>query len=493
MVSLVQVATVFPMFLLALPAGALADIIDRRRLLLGAQIWMLIVAALLGALTLTNITTAWTLISLTFLLGIGAALNGPAWQAIVLDVVPRSDLSAAVSLNSAGFNAARAIGPTIGGIVIAAAGPGAVFLLNAVSFVGVIVVLFRWRRTGAAGTLPAERVVEAMRTGVRYVRHAPVLRAVLIRSVAFVVFASGFWPLLPLIARFELGGGPTTYGILLSFFGAGSVAGAAILPRLRQRISVNALVAVDTLLFSAFNFALAFSRNLVVLCATMGVGGAAWLTLLSNFNASTQGAVPLWVRGRAMSLYLLVFFGSLAGGNALWGTVAKHTSIRTALVAAGVGLIIGLVVTRRCRLPVVEELDTAPAEDWPTPTVVGDFDPENGPVVVMVEYKIAPANAKEFRQSMREVRMIRRRDGAIRWGLTRDTTDPSRYVEFYVTESWIEHLRLHQRLTVADRAIFERARAYHIGAERPKVSHFVYAYDLDKEGGKGAGMMKDER
>ncbi|MBI5115037.1 MFS transporter [Candidatus Poribacteria bacterium] len=492
MVSLVQVATTFPMFLLALPAGALADIIDRRLLLLVAQTWMLAIAAFLGVLTVWHITGAWTLILLTFALGVGAALNGPAWQATVLDVVPRSDLSAAVSLNSAGFNAARAIGPMLGGFIIAAAGPGAVFLLNAISFVGVIAVLFRWRRVVSAGTLPAERVFEAMRTGVRYVRHAPYLRSVYVRTIVFTVFASAMWPMLPLIARFELNGSSTTYGILLGFFGVGSVAGAAMLPQIRRRLSVNALVAADTLVFAAFALVLAFSRNFAALCLTMCAAGAAWLTLLSNFNSSTQGAVPLWVRGRAMSVYLLIFFGSLAGGNALWGMVAKYTSIRVALVASAAGMIIGLLATIRYRLPDVETLDTTPATDPETPTAVGDFDPEHGPVIVMVEYRIDPAKTRDFRQSMREVRLVRKRDGAIRWGLTRDTTDPTRFVEFYVTESWIEHLRQHHRLTVSDRAVFDRARAYHVDAGPPKVSHFVFAYESNGNGVKGETEKRGE-
>ncbi len=482
MVSFVQVAITLPMFLLALPAGALADIIDRRRLLLTAQIWMLLVAALLGVLTVTGVTTAWALLGFTFALGIGAALNAPARQAIVLDVVPRSDLSAAVSLNSAGFNMARAIGPTIGGLVVAAAGPGAVFLLNAASFVGVIVVLFGWHRPENSDSLPTEHVFGAMRTGLRYVRHAPVLQSVFIRTICFVIFWSVLWPMLPLIARFELKGTPTTYGILLGFLGAGSVTGAMILPRLRRRFSLNTLVAVGSVISSSAILALAFVRSFPLLCIAMAVAGVFWLTLLSTFNACTQSSVPVWVRGRALSVYLLVFFGSLTFGSALWGAVAKYTHIQTSLTIAGVGMLVVLVLTRRFKLPPLEDLDLAPAMDWQTPATAGDFDPEHGPVVVMVEYLIDPKDAHEFLGAMRDVRLIRKRDGAIRWSLTRDTADPGRYVELYVTESWIEHLRQHERLTVADRAAFQKARAYHVGDDPPKVSHLLFAYEKDFPG-----------
>ncbi len=479
MVSLVQVATTFPMFLLALPAGAFADIIDRRRLLLMAQIWMLFIAALLGVLTVTGVTGAWTLIALTCALGIGAALNGPAWQAIILDVVPRSELSAAVSLNSAGFNVARAVGPTLGGFLVAASGPGAVFLLNAVSFIGVIIVLFGWRRPKTSASLPTEHVFGAMRTGVRYVRHAPLLWAVFIRTISFVVFASALWPMLPLIARFELGGKPTTYGLLLGAFGVGSVAGAIMLPRLRKTVSSNMLVAANTMLSSAAILSLAFVRNFSLLCITMATAGVAWLTLLSTFNTSTQSSVPVWVRGRAVSIYLLVFFGCLAGGSALWGTIAKYTDVQTSLALAGGGMLIAFAATKHYRLPKVETLDLAPAMYWQTPATEGEFDPEHLPVVVTVEYRIEPRNAQPFIRAMQDVRMIRRRDGAIRWELTRDTADSGRYVELYVTESWVEHLRQHERLTVADRAIFEQARAYHTGSGPPKVSHLLFTFDKD--------------
>jgi MFS family permease len=482
LVALVQVSNTLPMFLLALPAGALADIIDRRRLLLFAQVWMLLAAAALGILTVLGLTNAASLLFFTFSLGLGAALNAPAWQAIVLDVVPRSDLSAAVSLNSAGFNVARAVGPTLGGLVIAASGPGAVFLINAVSFLGVVVALLLWRRKPIHNPLPAERVYGAVRTGLRYVRHAPALQAVFLRAASFIIFGGAVSALLPLIARFELGRGPTAYGVLLGFFGAGSVAGAVFLPFFRRRMNIDALIALGSLLFAGMLFVVGLNRNFAVLCAAMFMGGVAWLMLFSTFNSCAQSAVPLWVRGRALSVYLLIFFGGLSVGGILWGAVAEATSVSLSMALAAGGTVAGLLAAMRYRLAATETAGLEPALDWPTPALVGeDAGLERGAVMVSVEYLIEPARQAEFARAMRDVRLIRRRDGAMRWGLGRDTTDPRRHVEFYVVESWVEHLRQHERLTVADRAVFENARSFHIGDKPPAVTHFVF---VDEKGRK---------
>jgi MFS family permease len=483
MVSLVQAATSLPMFLLALPAGALADIIDRRRLLLFAQIWMAVAAAVLGVLTVLGITDAWSLLLLTFLLGVGAALNAPAWQAIVLDVVPRSDLSAAVSLNSAGFNVARAVGPTLGGVVLAMFGAGINFILNAISFFAVVLVLFVWRRPPRHNVLPAERVAAAIRAGIRYVWHAPALRVAILKAASFIVFGSSIPALLPLITRFKLERGPTAYGLLVGFFGAGSVAGAFILPPLRRRMDLDRLVLVTSLAYAMATFGFALLTNFGILCAAMFLAGMAWLMILSTFNASVQAAVPLWVRGRALSVYLLIFFGGLAGGSAIWGSVAEATSATASLAYSGAGMIVALLATMRFSISSRKELNLEPAMDWPTPNLIGEeVDREHGAVMVTVEYLIDAARQTEFISAMREVRRIRRRDGALRWGLGRDTTNPGRYVEMYVVESWMEHLRQHERLTVEDRAVFETARSFHIAQEPPAVSHFLFV-DAKKQKG----------
>lgn len=473
MVALVRAASSLPIFLLALPAGALADVVDRRVLLLITQSWMLFAAAVLGILTLTGVTTPWLLLGVTFTLGLGTALNAPAWQAIIPELVPRAQVANAISLNSISINLARTVGPAIGGALIAVAGPGWTFLVNAVSFCGVIVVLYSWRRQRRESELPAERFFGAMRAGLRYVRHAPAVRVLLLRSGVFIVFGSSLWALLPSLARFELGRGPAGYGILLGFFGVGAVAGAALLPPLRARLSMNNLVRTASLVFAVALILLAWLRLPGVTDLLMVVAGAAWLTLLSTFNSSIQTLVPAWVRGRALALSILVIFGGMACGSVLWGYVADLSGLPTALAISAFGVLAGAILTRRYRLHSGEELDLSPSAHWPMPVTGPEPELQEGPVVVMLEYHIDPAQQHNFARVMHKVGRIRRRDGAIRWELLRDVADPNSYIETFVVESWVEHLRQHERVTVADRAILDKAKALHTKATPPVVTHYL--------------------
>ena len=473
MIALVRTASALPIFLFALPAGALADVLDRRRLLLFTQTLMLVAAALLAILTFTGHTTPLTLLLLTFALGFGTALNAPAWQATVAELVPRAQLTPAISLNSASINLARSVGPAIGGLLIAAAGPGANFLLNAVSFCGVIYVLYRWRRQPAATVLPAERVLGAIRAGVRYVRHAPAVLSVLGRSSSFTIFAIALLALLPTYARFELGRGPAGYGVLLGFFGAGAVLAALFLPRARARLPAEQIIATAIIVFALQMFVLAWAPYLVPVHIALFIAGGAWLTLLSTFNASIQAVVPSWVRGRVLSVSILIFFGSLAIGATLWGYVATAFGLPIAFTAAAVGLLCGLAATHRLRIVKGEELDLSPSVHWPAPNLAKELAPHDGPVVVTVDYNIDPKNLSHFLRVMRRVRRIRRRDGAISWGLLANVERVNHYTETFVVESWVEHLRQHERVTVADRAVLERAREFHLGAEPPNITHYV--------------------
>jgi len=473
MVALVRAANALPMFLLALPAGALADVLDRRRVLLVTQFWMLASAATLAALTLLDLTTPALLLALTASLAIGTAFNAPAWHAIVPELVPRSQLVAAISLNSAAINLARSVGPAVGGLLIASAGPGATFALNAVSFFGTILVLYHWQRPVREAVLPAERMVGAMRAGLRYVRHAPLVLAVLARSLAFTVFAVALLALLPALARFEYGRGPTGYGVLLGFFGIGAVLAAAGLPRVRARLSSQELVSVATLVFAAALGVLALVRAPLVVDLAVLLAGAAWLAILSTFNSSILAIVPGWVRGRALSVSILTFFGGMALGSVLWGYVADHFGFPIAFGAAAAGLCIGLYTTYRLRLTSGEAVDLSPSVHWPAPTVAEPVAHDQGPVVVTVEYHIDPAKLRNFRRLMKRVRRIRRRDGAFNWALLRDVAEPGRYTESFVVESWIEHLRQHERVTVSDRAVLDKAKSFHVDATPPRVTHFV--------------------
>jgi MFS family permease len=473
MVAMVQAVTSLPMFLLSLPAGALADVLDRRRLLLVTQSWMLASATALGVLTLAGLITPGMLLLFTFLLGLGTAFNGPAWQAIVPELVPREDLPGAVTLQSIGFNIARAIGPAIGGVLVAAAGPEATFLLNAASFVGVLFVLLRWRRKPMESVLPAERFFGAMSKGLRYVRHAPDVRAVIVRGSTFVLCASALWALLPVVARTDLKQGPAGYGLLLAALGAGAVSGAFALPRLKRKSSADGMAAAASLAFAAGMAALGGVRVFWLILLALFVAGAAWLAQLSSLNVALQTVVPSWVRGRALSVYMLGVFGGLSLGSALWGAMADRFGTAPALWAAAGGMVLGLAATWRIHLPSGEGLNLAPSRQWPAPRVASDLELESGPVLITIEYRIDPERAAEFMAAMQDLRRIRLRDGSLQWGLFNDADVPERWTEVFLVETWVEHLRQHERVTVADEDVRLRVGSFHVGERPPEVRHLV--------------------
>ena len=481
MVALMQTASTLPVFLLSLPAGAMADVADRRRLLIFFQLWMTVGAAILGVLTVGGLTTPLVLLVLTFALQMGGALSGPAWQAIVPELVPRADLHGAVTLGAMGFNIARAVGPALGGLVAAAFGPGAVFLLNAASFLGIVVVIYRWRRPVPESALPTERFLSAIRTGMRYVIHAPELHAFLIRAFIFAFCASALWGLLPLLARTELGLSSFGYGVLLGCLGTGAVVAALVLPKVRQRFSAEHLVALAQLLFAMVLVALAVLHNAVLVSLAMGAGGVAWLSLFSTLTTGVQLAVPSWVRGRVMASYGIVFFGGLAGGSVLWGTVASFVDIPATFLIAAIALGVALLCSLRYRMPVAENLDLRPSTRWPETERITEPQHDQGPVLVTVEYRIDPRSAGEFARAMQGMRRIRLRDGAIEWGLFHDTKDLDRYIEFFIVESWLDHLRQHERFTVSDRSTAKLVQSFHVGKTPPVASHMLYAYGSEPE------------
>jgi MFS family permease len=417
------------------------------------------------------------LLLLIFFLGLGSALNAPAWQAIMPELVPRSELAAAVSLNSVAFNIARAVGPALGGFLVAAVGPWAVFMLNSLSFVGVLFVIYRWQREPASSISPTERVIGAMRAGVRYVRHDPSLRAVLARTGVFVSCASALWAMMPLVARQQLGLGAFSYGVLLGGLGAGAILGAFILPAIRRKVSANVLVIGGTIIFAATTATLATVHIFGLLCVVMLFGGVAWMALMSSFNISVQAIVPAWVRARVLAIYLLVFFGGMAVGSAFWGAVATHIGISAALLCAAAALIAGLAAAFFFPLRIGEELNLEPSLHWSDPIVVSEPHPEDGPVLVTVDYEIEPERAREFAEAMRELKRIVRRDGATRWGLFADPARPGHYVETFLVESWAEHMRQHARHTNEDRAAQLHVRSFHVGERPPVVTHLI-AQDL---------------
>lgn len=487
MVSLLQTAASLPFFFLALPAGAVADVVDRRRVLLVTQSWMFLGAALLGVLTVLGRTTPWALLGLVFVIGVGTAMNLPAWQATMPDLVPPEEMPHAVTLSGAAVNLARAVGPALGGFVVAAGGSGAAFLVNAASFLGMIWVVSRWKRPPRRDVVPAERVLGAMRAGVRYLRHSPDLRTVLVRTGAFIFCASAVWALLPLLARRELGLDATGYGILLGCMGAGAVGGVGILGKARSKVTLNALVAFMTVVYAAVLVALSLVRVSAWVYPVMVAAGVAWIGIMSSFNIAAQSAVPEWVRARGLALYLLVFMGGMASGSAFWGLAAARTSIAVAFLFAAAGLLLGLATARRFRLP-AEPADLSPAKHWPTPALAIEPHPDHGPVLVTVEYRVDLAMADEFARAMQNFRRVRRRDGAVSWGIYRDMADPRRHIETFLVESWSEHLRQHGHVTVADRTEQERILAFHSGEGPPVVSHWL----SEPVSGRGDAVAAEE-
>jgi MFS family permease len=478
LVALMQTATSLPIFLVGLPAGAMADIVDRRRLLLFAQAWMLAAAAILGVLTIAGYASPWALLALTFALGIGGAMNSPVWQAMTPELVARADLPAAVALSSISFNIARAVGPAIGGVVVSAAGPGICFLLNAASFLGVLVVIYRWRRPRGTSSVPGERMLGAVRTGARYVRYAPELRAVLVRTAVFVTCSSALWALLPVVARDQLQFGSLGYGVLLGFLGLGAIVSAFALPGMRRRLSNDGQVVVATVLFAVGSVALGLTHWLPLVFLAMAAGGAGWMIFTSSVNVVAITAAAPWVRARALGAYMLVFQGCFAGGSALWGVLAGRIGEAEALIGSGVVLALGLAAGLRWSLAPDHSQDLRPSRRrTPLPALDVEPAPEEGPVLVTMEYEVAPEYAANFIHAMQEVGLIRRRNGSSNWGLFRDPGNPRRFLETFVSESWAEHLRQHERLTVADRTVEERALAFHQGGGPPAVSHYIYARD----------------
>ncbi len=473
MVSLIQTAVNLPYFLMALIAGALADIADRRRLLIVAQIWMLASAGTLGILSVLHLTTPWMLLGLSFSLGLGAALNGPGWQAIVPELVERDEIREAVVLNSMQFNVARGIGPAIGGVIVTLWGSGIAFLANAASFVGVIGVLMSWRRAPKKSMLPTERVAGAVRAGLRYVRYTPALRAVLLRSFLFAIGSSAMWAVLPLVARVELHLDAAGYGILVAFFGIGAGIGGFVLPMIRRVLPIDLVAISGGVLFAVVNVTIASAHDVhLVWLATMGAG-LAWVATTTTFNSAAQMALPSWVRARALSMYLLVIQGGLALGSVGWGFLASQIGIRGALDYSALFLACCISFAWRFSISDAEHFDPKPWVHWQMPVTHEEIDPQRGPVAITTEFRIDPRRAAEFERAMQALATIRRRDGAMAWSIFVDIADPGRYLETFVVESWSEHMRQHYRLTVSDSETELYARSFHIATEPPVVTHML--------------------
>jgi MFS family permease len=474
MVSLVQVASSLPMFLFALAAGALADIVDKRRYLIVVEGAIVAASALFAALVWLQLVTPVTLLTFTFLVGVGSALVAPAWQSIVPQLVPRQELPAAVAVNSVGVNISRAVGPALGGVLTVGLGIAAPFWVNAFSNLGSIGVLVWWRAPQAASTrLPAERFASALRTGIRYARNNPPLRATLRRAVGFFLFASAYWALLPLVAREQIGGGPELYGILLGAIGMGAIGGALALPRLKTKLGADRVVAAATIGTAIALCVFGATREPWSALAASLLAGASWIAGVSNLNVSAQFALPEWVRARGLALYVTVFFGALALGSALWGQLARMTGLPMAHFIAAACALLAIPLLSRWKLQTAAGLDLTPSMHWPAPVVSQEIEHDEGPVLVTVEYRIVPTERQAFLPALARLAAQRRRDGAYAWGVFEDAAEPGRFVETFLVESWLEHLRQHERVTNADRVLEERIHRFLL--EQPKVTHLIAA------------------
>jgi len=456
MVALVQTASTAPTLLFGLAAGTLADIIDRKKVILATQIVLLAATALLGVATLVGIVGPATLLALTFLIGCGFTFYMPAQQASINGFVSRAELPQAVALSAVAFNVARAAGPALAGAIAALLGTGSALLASGLFFVLMIVAALRWQNRESALPGVPEKLFSGIQSGVRYAWHSPAMRALVIRNLNFSLCASAFWALLPVIARDQLGLGAGGYGLLSAGFGIGAVVGALSIPRELQRKPLNSLVTSGVILWTAATVLIALSSFTVMTVIGACGAGMAWVSVLASLSAGTQSTAPAWVRARAVSMNLVATQASLALGSALWGTLASATDTRIALAVSAALMVILYVLNRRVRVGMGSEADVTPGVQLPDLAIAVEPLPDDGPVLIQIEYQIPPENRDEFFRDARKLGRSRRRNGATSWRIFRDLGEEGRFVERFIIASWAEYMRLRTRATMADRHLQAR-------------------------------------
>lgn len=471
-VAMVQAAAALPVFLLAIPAGVLSDMLDRRKLLICVQLLLACVSVCLVILSLTDQHSVASLIMLTFMGGIGVALMGPTWQAIVPELVDKKDFKSAVGLNSLGINIARAVGPALGGLLLASLGAAFTYGVDVLSYAVVIAALIWWKRPATQRDALSERFPGAFRAGLRYARASRELHVVLLRAFLFFAMASSVWALLPLVARQLLAGGPGFYGILLGAVGLGAIGGAVIMPRLRMYLSADGLLLTSALVTSAVMASLSLAPPKWLAVSSLLILGAAWITALTTLNGVAQTILPNWVRGRSLAVYLTVFNGAMAAGSLAWGVIAQGIGVPLALLSGAVGLAVIGCIAHRIKLPNGES-DLLPSNHWPEPLTATPVEYDRGPVLIQIEYRVALADRSAFLKKLARLSAERRRDGAYAWGITEDSADPSLMLEWFQVESWAEHLRQHKRVSKTAADIQDEVLRFHQGKEGPVVRHFL--------------------
>jgi MFS family permease len=473
MVALVTAASTLPVFLLGLPSGAMADIVDRRRYFAATQLWVSVVALVLAVVSLSGQLTAPVLLALTFANGVGLAMRWPVFSAIVPQIVPRAQLPSALALNGVSMNLSRVVGPMLAGGLIAAVSPAAVFALNALLAALSFVLILRWRSEPRTSTLPGERFLGAMRVGLNFALQSQRLKAVLLRIFLFFLQSAGLSALLPLVASQLHGGGPATFTVMLSCLGAGAIVAAMYFPRWRARFDRDQFVRAGVLVHALLSCLIVVVQEVWFAVPAMVVLGMAWISVANSLAVAAQTALPDWVRARGMSIYQVCLMGGAAAGALLWGQVASFSSVQTAIVSAAAFGVVSWLLTRRLSVQEVTELDFTPAPMAALPEASIPVEPEEGPVMVTIEYEIDPSRAPEFAAVMQRTRRARLRQGALSWGLFRDTAVPGRYVEYFVDENWVEHQRRLQRFTAFDAELRAQRLAFHQGAEPPVLRRYV--------------------
>lgn len=471
-VALVQAAATLPIFLLAIPAGVLSDILDRRKLLIAIQVLLGLTSLTLAILSASGGLTVSSLVALTFVGGVGAALMGPTWQSIVPELVPRGELRDAVALNSLGINIARSIGPAAGGILLGVAGAAATYGVDVASYLLVIAALVWWPRPKAADDVLAERFSGAFRAGLRYAKASRELHRVLFHAGVFFACASAVWALLPLVARGLLGGTASFYGLLLGAVGLGAILGALVMPKLRTRLGTDGLLLFAAIVAALVMAGLSFAPPKPVALAALLLLGLAWIVALTTLNGAAQAILPNWVRGRGLAVYLTVFNGAMTGGSLLWGLVAHNIGVAPTLLVAAACLAGAGLLLRRRALPKGDS-DLTPSNHWPEPLTAEPVEHDRGPVMIQIEYRVRRDDRAAFLDAIARLAEERRRDGAFASGVMEDAGDPERVVEWFMVESWAEHLRQHQRVSHADADLQRATRRYHIGPEDPVVTHLL--------------------
>lgn len=474
-IALVQTFTTLPVFLFALPAGALADIFNRRTILLIANIMMLLSAAIFSWVVYKGIVTINLLLIFTFVLGVGAALMSPAWQAAAPKIVPPDELPQAIALSGLSMNISRAIGPPLAGVFISTYGITSPFIANAISFLAISMALLWWKYEDQShnSTLPPERVWQAIKIGIRHACNSKPLLASMWHVLGFMFFANAFWALMPLISKIKLAGGAVFFGIMMGGIGFGAVCGAILLPKLKEHLNANQLVVVGTVLTASMTAYFSFMGNQISAIVASFAFGMGWIFVLVSINVSAQQALPDWVRARGLSVFIMVFFGGMSLGTFFWGWLATHTSIETALLSASIGGVVFIFLSYRATLQQGADVNFSASHHWPLSFVYKKIPYDIGPVIIQIYYQIEESDREKFLKAIYHLGMARKRNGAFKWGIYEDVEFSGSFIEHFMEDSWAAHMRHHDRVTHADKKYQDIVATFHQGESPPKVKHFI--------------------